>query len=137
MANSIYVPLRQMPVSLEQLKTWLLETVLLLDRKDIRIDVYKNNEEASFLDSSLIVEGGAPGLQCLLSIFPCSEEISECDGYLQIADIKTRGNWWFAGMVAYALLINSGCIVFNDAGELDGQATYTADSLRLVLEKKK
>lgn len=137
MANSIYVPLRRLPASLEQLRDWLTEAMLLFGRDSVRIQSGSKCERNSLVDGSFVIDGGAPESQCLLSFFSCTEEVSEHDGYFQMGDIRTRGDWWFAGVVAYALLTNAGYVVFNDAGELDGQATYSVESLRRALENSR
>lgn len=39
-------------------------------------------------------------------------------------------------MVAYAVLVNSGYIVFDDSGRLGVKSAYTEESLRLILKKE-
>lgn len=136
MASSIYVPVHTFPVSLEQLKEWLESAAVLFGGSEVRIDVSNEKGKIPFNESSLTVEGWVSGLECSLSFFSCSEEISEREGYFHMADIKTRGDWWFAGVVAYAVLVNSGYIVFDDSGRLGVKSAYTEESLRLILKKE-
>lgn len=43
---------------------------------------------------------------------------------------------WFSGVVAYAMLVNSGYIFFDDSGELGVRPTYTEESLRFILKSR-
>lgn len=65
----------------------------------------------------------------------CEEALTDGDGCTLLAGVQTRGNWTFAGVVAYALCRFAGRSVFNDAGALDGQERYTAGSLEAVLAR--
>lgn len=133
MANSLYIPLRMLPVDLVALREIVSKALA-----DIRIGLSgltfsnKGGDQASLLDDFVLLDGEV-GQKCWISFSRCSVEISEREGYGYLADVQTRDSWDFAGGVAYALCVFAGYVVFNDAGELSGQERYTAEELRRTL----
>ncbi|MHA6883385.1 hypothetical protein [Ralstonia pseudosolanacearum] len=133
MANSMYVPLREIPENLQGLRTALVRA---LSEFGINLSDMKFSKlpEATgkLLDDFVLLEGGE-GQQCWISFNECSVELSGRDDYAYMANVQTRGTWYFAGAVAYGLCSMSGYVVFNDAGQLDGQEEYTPEALRNTL----
>jgi hypothetical protein len=133
MANSLYIPLRTLPVDLVALREIVSNALA-----DLGIGLsgltFKNKrgDADGLLDDFVLLDGNA-GQKCWISFSQCSVEISEREGYGYLADVQTRDSWDFAGGVAYALCAFAGYVVFNDAGELSGQERYTAEGLRRTL----
>ncbi|MEF3063100.1 hypothetical protein V4C85_25135 [Ralstonia solanacearum] len=133
MANSMYVPLREIPENLQGLRTTLVRA---LSEFGLTLSGMKFSEfpEATgkLLDDFVLLDGGE-GQQCWISFTECSVELSGRENYTYMANVQTRGVWDFAGAVAYGLCSMSGYVVFNDAGQLDGQEEYTPEALRNTL----
>lgn len=76
-----------------------------------------------------MVEGAEKNDQCWVSVSESSPELTGDSDCGILVDVKTRLNWVFAAIVAYAFCKFAGHTVFNDACELDGKESYTAASL--------
>jgi hypothetical protein len=137
MANSIFVSLTRMPESIDEIRLFVNKAFKELDPLQPEIRFESNVMPSAFTDGFIVVEEDNRDNQCWVSINECEVELTEDDECTTLADVKTRGSWVFAGIVAYAFCRMAGRTVFNDAGELDGQERYTAESLRNVLEARK
>jgi len=133
MANSMYVPLTQLPEDLAAMSVIVEEVFREFGVTSPIAKFDTPGRDASFLRNFVLVEGQDPQARCWVSFSECSTDISERAGYNNMADIQTRGAWNFAALVAYALCKYAGYVVRNDGGELDGQVTYSVASLRAVL----
>ncbi|MDB0509446.1 hypothetical protein LBW60_18830 [Ralstonia solanacearum] len=133
MANSMYIPLREIPENIQCLRTTLARALseFGLTLSDMKFSKFPGAKE-KLLDDFVLLEGGE-GQQCWISFAECSVELSGRDDYTYMANVQTRGTWDFAGAVAYGLCSMSGYVVFNDAGQLDGQEEYTPEALRNTL----
>lgn len=137
MANCIYIPLARLPESLAHVREGIS---LALSEFGFQAPAVRFDESSScdefFLRGFLLVDAGDDSRRSWISFSECTKEVSEREGYNYIADVKTRGSWEFSGIIAYWLCLYSGYVVFNDAGELDGQESYSVESLRDTLIKR-
>lgn len=63
---------------------------------------------------------------------PSIREIPECE---YMGSVSTRGYWWYAGVVVYAICKNYGKIIFNDSGATLGEpGTYTLSEFKKLLD---
>jgi len=137
MANSLFIPLTKMPRDLDEMNTFIAAGFSEFGLAAPRIWLELKREGATSLaDGFVQIAGAADGDQCWVSMDLCDPEITGDQNCPILADVTTRRNWTFAGVVAYALCRFAGPCIFNDSCELDGQEQYTAESLRLVLEKR-
>lgn len=136
MSNSIFVPLMRMPLDISEVRDRLSSSFseFGLPPPQIQFEPIASLP-CSLIDGFILVEGTLESDQCWVSLSECGTALSGDDECSILADVKTRGNWAFAGVVAYAFCKMAGRIVFNDAGELDGRDSYTAESLREALTK--
>jgi hypothetical protein len=134
MSNSMFIPLLQMPADINEIASVVNSAFseFNLPPSKIWLDS-KDSLSTSLTDGFVMIEGAEDYNQCWLSISRCAAELTGDDECSILADVKTRGNWIFAGVVAYALCKIWGRTVFNDAGELDGQESYSAESLKEVI----
>jgi len=136
MANSMFVPIERHPSGIDEIKNSLS---IVFSEFNQPVPTIRQEVEASSnvnLDSGfLIIEGLGEGHHCWASISRCGSELTGLPNCELMVDIKTRGSWFFAGIVAYAFCRSAGTVIFNDACELDGRETYTADSIKKVLHK--
>lgn len=134
MANSMYVPLMQMPENLDHVTEILAQAL-----REFGIETFcvafsgTSRSAGNLLSDFVLVESENSKGQCWITFSECSPDISEREGYCYIAGISTRGAWEGPGIVAYGLCKYAGYAVFNDSGQLDGQALYSIESLRAVL----
>lgn len=134
MSNSIFIPLILVPFDIYELGFVLNPAFseFNLPSPKIWLDS-KESLSTSLTDGFVMIEGAEDYNQCWLSINRCAAELTGDEECSILANVKTRGNWIFAGVVAYALCKIWGRTVFNDAGELDGQESYSAESLKEVI----
>lgn len=130
----MFVPIERLPSGIDEIRDSLSIVFSELHQPvpTIRQDVEASSTEN--LDSGfLIIEGLGEGHHCWASISRCGSELTGLPNCELMVDIKTRGSCFFAGIVAYAFCRLAGTVIFNDACELDGQETYTADTIKKVL----
>ncbi|QBE61742.1 hypothetical protein [Pseudoduganella lutea] len=136
MANSIFVPALRMPTDILELSSVINFAFAELGflTPSVRIDK-QGRESLSLTDGFIMIEGQHDKDQCWVSIGRCDPKFTGDAECCILCDVKTRGSWLFAAVVAYAFCKAWGRTVFNDAGELDGQETYSAESLKEVILK--
>lgn len=138
MASSMYVPLSQMPADMDEARLLVHAAC-----SDFGYSLPKISYETKDLSSTslengfIVIEGAEPGEQCWVSISRCTPEVTEDDERTILADVKTRRDWVFAGVVAYAFCRYAGKVVLNDAGALDGQEHYSLEALGAAIRKLK
>jgi len=136
MANSMFIPLLRMPSSIDEVSTFIQAAFMKFGFPAPKIFFdNKTSTSISLEDGFIMVEGHNLESQCWVSIIKCAAELTGDGEHSFLADVKTRGSWIFSGVVAYAFCKFSGRIIFNDAGELNGQESYTAESLKELIEK--
>ncbi|AON55496.1 hypothetical protein [Herbaspirillum seropedicae] len=136
MANSIFVPIERLPSGMDELRNFISAAFTEFSQPVPIIRQEGIMPSNTHLNSGfLIVEGLTENDQCWASIHRCGPALTGGPDCELMVDIKTRGNWMFAGVVAYAFCRLAGSVIFNDACELDGQEEYTADSIKDVLLK--
>jgi hypothetical protein len=134
MSNSMFVPLSRLPADLSEISTHVDSACADFNLAPPKVWFDPVSSSSTRLtDGYIMVEGGKGGDQCWVSISQCDASLTGDAECTILADIKTRGSWTFAGIVAYAFCKMAGHIVFNDAGELDGQECYSAEGLRNVI----
>jgi hypothetical protein len=134
MSNSMFVPLLRMPADISEVSFHINAAFLDFNLASPRVWFDNIGSSSALLtDGFIMIEGNKDGDQCWVSISRCAAELTGDDECTILADVKTRGSWAFAGVVAYALCKMAGRTIFNDAGELDGQETYSAESLKKVI----
>lgn len=136
MANSIFVELLKTPSNILEISSFLNSVFAEFDLPSPKVWFdSKESSSALLTDGFVMVSGEKENDHCWVSISRCVAEVTGDDKCTILADVKTRGSWTFAGVVVYAFCKGFGSIIFNDAGELDGQEIYSAESLRLVLDR--
>ena len=134
MANSMFVPISTMPADLDEVRSIIASGFSELSFPEPTIKAeFPNPDKGTLKDAFILVTGDVDLNGCWISINDWPEDLTGADRRKFMVDIKTRGDWTFAGGVAFAFCRFAGRVVFNDACELDGQETYTAESLRHVL----
>jgi hypothetical protein len=130
----MYIPLTKIPEDISQLKEIISKAfdLFCLTTPDVGFN-RSSKADINLLNELVMIEGDRPDRQCWVSFGEYSIDITGKEGYNYMASVTTRGSWDFAGIVAYGLCRFSGYIVFNDAGELDGQNEYTTESLHSTL----
>ncbi|WP_147282726.1 hypothetical protein [Comamonas sp. AG1104] len=134
MANSIYVALKKIPSGLSDVEKIISSAFSEFGFENPLIKFNRNLHDEDLLKDFLQIEGKKEENQCWISFDECIEDIYECENCKYIINIQTRGNWYFAGIVAYAFCKFSGNIVLNDAAELDGRLSYNLEDLKLILK---
>lgn len=136
MANSIFVPLGRPPASLAEIKSWIANasSEFGLPAPDIKFD--KKSDDSSVESDFIVVQGVEYAQHCWISISTISDELTGEVGLPVLVDVKTRLSWPYAAIVAYAFCRFGGRVVLNDALELNGEPTYSADSLKAYLVKE-
>jgi len=134
MANSMFVPLLRLPSGIDEVRSFI-DSAFAEFNLPLPMVRFENKESPPVLltDGFFFIEGIKEGDQCWVSVSRCSKELTGDEECSILADVKTRGSWIFAGIVAYAFCRAVGHIVLNDAGELDGQESYNAESLRKLI----
>ena len=104
MSNSMFIPLLRMPETVQELRDIIdgafadfgrpKPTSGCLDPLEARENLLKN---------IIKIEGTLPGEQCWISMSESTEEITEDRNCMYIASVTTRTDWWFSGIVAYAI----------------------------------
>ncbi|WBS01535.1 hypothetical protein OU994_25175 [Pseudoduganella sp. SL102] len=96
-----------------------------------------NNDtfSSALADGFIVIEGQEDNDRCWVSISRCATDVTGDEECSLLADVKTRGSWLFARGVAYAFCKAWGRIVFNDAGELDGEERYSAEPLKEAIHR--
>lgn len=135
MSNSMFVPLLEMPPDIDTVASIIQSAFseFQLCPPKIWVDS-RSSPSTSVADGFIMIEGNQAGDECWVSLSTCSSELTGDDACSVLADVKTRGSWTFAAVVAYAFCKYSGRIIFNDAGELDGQESYSAASLGKLIQ---
>lgn len=134
MANSMFVPLEKIPLDLEEVKFLINSAFSEFEMLLPNVWMHYSKGDLNLLqDGFVMVEGERESDNCWVSINECDSELCGDDKFKVLADIKTRGNWVFAGIVAYAFCKMAESTVFNDSRELDGQESYSAESLRNLI----
>lgn len=134
MSNSMFVPLLRMPSDIAEVSFHINSAFLDFSLPSPKVWFDSISSSSALLtDGFIMIEGSKDGDQCWVSISRCAAEVTGDDECTILADVKTRGSWTFAGVVAYAFCKMAGRTIFNDAGELDGQESYSAESLRKVI----
>lgn len=134
MSNSLFIPLQKLPNNFKEIEEVISDCFL--DFGYASPKLARNtltDKDINFLDEFIMLEGKAPQDSCWITMCETTPEVTGVDGCKYLVGVKTRGNWVFAGIVAYAICQNYGTIVFNDSCELDGQEQYSVDSLRTTL----
>lgn len=137
MANSMFVPISRYPYDMEEIQSIVIGAFDEFGLKTPAVwldDSHSNG--ASIKDGFVMIEGAEAADQCWISISDCPLALTGDTGFQILADIKTRGSWVFAGIVAYAICKFAGRCIFNDACELDGQEMYTSETIKGALLKK-
>jgi hypothetical protein len=130
----MFVPLMHAPLDIDEMESIVASGFREFNLPSPHVWFDQGASSSTMLkDGFVMIEGDIIENRCWVSISDCYEESSAGDKYVALADVKTRGNWMFAATVAYSLCKFAGHVVFNDAGELDGQETYSAESLKKLL----
>ncbi len=132
MASSMYIPLPRQPSGLQEVEAIVADAFLQLNlpQPAIRIVPYPASAVG---DGDFIFEGNGPTNLCRAHVDEMPEGITEDNLRSFMAAVTTRGDWRFAGAVAFAFCRFGGGRVFNDSGELDGTLIYDESALRLAL----
>lgn len=136
MAGSIFIPLLVMPADTHEIRSAVDSAFAEFDLPSPK--TWRDNKDllvTSLSEGFVMIEGAESGCQCWVSISRCAAELAGNEECSILADVKTRGSWLFAAVVSYAFCKTWGHTVFNDAGELDGQESYSAESLKEVIRK--
>lgn len=134
MANSIFVALEKIPSSLSDVKNIISSAFSEFGVESPLIKFNRNLHNEDLLKDFLQIEGEKEENKCWISFDECTEDICEFENCKYILNIQTRGDWYFAGIVAYAFCKFSGHIVLNDAAELDGRLSYKLEELKYILK---
>lgn len=91
--------------------------------------------EFSNINDTLFVKNLLTQNQCWVGVMyfePSLREVPDC-GYM--GSVTTRTDWWFAGVVVYAICKSFGKIIFNDSGAPLGEpGTYTLSEFKKLLD---
>lgn len=136
MSNSLFIPVRRLPTSLDELQEAVNRAFdgFNIDRPDTKLHLPKVPAK-SMADSIITVRGTAAEDHCWISFGEYPTDLTGSDMATQMGDVTTRGSWLFAAVVVVALFEFGGSTVFNDSGELDGRPEYDAASLRRVVDE--
>lgn len=135
MADSLFVPISQPPADILAVESLVAEVFRELGRAPPRLSLRRNDDvpATSLMTSFLIFEGEGTKDFCSASISEAPIEITEDSSRSYMVDVTTRGDWKFAGAVAYAFRKHERGCVFNDSGVLNGLPRFDVDSLRDAL----
>ena len=137
MASSMFIPLSRIPSNIEEVRSFVHSACL--EFACLAPKVWFHSQMAvpsSLVDGFIMFEGAKPDEQCWVSIGRYTAEVTGDEGRLFLAGVQTRGDWTFASLIAYAFCKFSGQLVFNDAGALDGQESYTVEALRTAVSAR-
>lgn len=135
MASSLFVPLAQVPADLAAVDAIVAAGFHDLGRPPPAVSSGAGVSAlpAQVLGTFIAVDGAGPRESCWIAIDPDPELLSEDPACPYLLGVMTRGDWTFAGAVAYAFCRHASTCVFNDSGELDGAPRYDTATLRRVL----
>lgn len=135
MSSSMYVPVAGIPASLEEITEAVRLALFELGFSILKIYFGPNERiEKNLLSSFIQVDGEKEEHQCWIAFDEVGSEVTEDVDRPFMASVTTRGDCIFAGAVAYAICRTYGKTIFNDSCQLDGQETYSAESMRSALD---
>lgn len=134
MSSSIFVPVLQLPSGVDEVRKAIHRVFdeFCLPKPDVQQHP-QNDPQKSIEDSIVMVRGAREHEHCWVSFGEYPADLTGTEASSHMADVTTRGSWSFAALVVLALFDFHGTVAFNDAGELDGQATYDEATLRQVI----
>jgi hypothetical protein len=134
MSNSIFVPVRQLPAGVGEVRKVIHRAFdeFKLPVPDVQLH-QPNDPQKPLRDSIVTVWGAREHEHCWISFGEYPGDLTGTDASAHMADVTTRGSWLFAAVVVLAIFEFHGTVAFNDSGELDGQATYDEATLRQVI----
>ncbi|MHA7683084.1 hypothetical protein [Cupriavidus sp. PET2-C1] len=134
MASSIFVPLHAVPSGLSEIINLIASGFSDIGRSVPNIYSSKSSDiDKGWKDCFVFVEDVGTGEKCWVSFCETTPDVTGDDKWMWLAGVTTRGEWAFAGVVAYALCSYADSIVYNDSGALPGQDEYSAKELKSIL----
>jgi hypothetical protein len=134
MADSLFVPIRSFPESIDRVRDEALAAFSEFGMDPPSIYFSERSVANPTLENAVVIaEGTGADDYCWLAISQSSAEITEDPENTVIVNIETRGNWVFAGILAYSFCRHHGRRVINDSLRLDRVGLYTADTLKKTL----
>ncbi|WP_141639882.1 hypothetical protein [Cupriavidus basilensis] len=134
MENSIFVPLHAVPSGLNEIINFITSGFSGVGGSVPNI----YSSKSSYIDKSwkycfVFVKGIDSGEKCWVSFCETTPDVTGDDKWTWLAGVTTRGEWGFAGVVAYALCSYADSIVYNDSGALTGQDECSVEELKTIL----
>lgn len=134
MSNSLFISICRLPLSFEELRQAIYQAFdkFALARPVVELH-QTTNLAKSLLNSIITIHGKGTKEHCWISFGEYPIEITGEAATTYMGDVTTRGSWLFAAVVLFALFEFDGITIFNDSGELDGQAEYDMTGFQQVI----
>lgn len=136
MANSIYVPLDQLPGTLAEIQSIVGEALAEFDLPAPSVKLHRDDVDDALLNTFVFVAGTAPEHNCWLSFSGQSGQTEVANGSRYMVGVQTRDSWTFAGMVALGFCRYANSQALDDACSLGGPESYSADALHATLHDR-
>lgn len=133
MANSIYVPLDQLPGTLAEIQSIVGEALAEFDLPAPSVKLHRDDVEDALLNTFVLVAATALEHNCWLSFSDLAGQTEVANGSRYMVGVQTRDSWTFAGMVALGFCRYANSQALDDACSLGGPDSYSAEALHAAL----